>query len=222
LETAAEGGKVVGGPALKGVFGAGMERDPKAGMAGREDFVGLEEEREGVNGGGRAVALGDAEATDDFMLGEVGKGVGEEGVESFVEPGGADDAGSAQEGAEGKGDPLRGVEEKNGVKARFVERLPERKGLFEEKKLVDVGIVLQDLVADGAGEDGDVVAGEGASNILNGGGSPKGVAEGGGGDDQEAVGIAMLGQEKAEESSQGEEEKVLHNEVISCSERGAT
>ena len=59
------------GPPFKGVFGAGVEGDPGA-FAGRELFVGREEEGEGFGGGLGADGFGDFESTDDFVLGVVG------------------------------------------------------------------------------------------------------------------------------------------------------
>ena len=70
FEAAPEFGKAVGWPALKGVFGAGMDGDP-ATWAGREELVGLEEKGEGLDGGGGAEVLGDLQAAGDLVLGVV-------------------------------------------------------------------------------------------------------------------------------------------------------
>jgi hypothetical protein len=92
-----------------------MKGDPGAGRSGWELFVGLEEEGEGFGGSGGADGFGDFEAACDFVLGVVGKGVGEERIEAFINAGGADDAGSAKEGAEWECEALGGVEEEDGV-----------------------------------------------------------------------------------------------------------
>jgi hypothetical protein len=94
-----------------------------------------------------------------------------------------------------------------------------REGFVEEKEFVDVGIVFEDLEADGASEDGDVGVGEGVAGVFDRGGGPEGVAEGGGGDNEESVGGFVFGNEGACELREAFDEDIFHGLVISRRER---
>jgi len=206
-----------GGPSLEGVFGAGMEGDP-ATESGRKGLFRTEEEGEGFGVGLGSDGFCNVEAADDFMLGAVGKGMCEQLVESFVNAGGSNEAGGAEERTEGKGEPLRGVKEEDGVEALFIEGSPKgekaaEEGLFEEKEFVDVGVVLENLEADGAGEDGEIGVRIGFADIFNGGSGPEGVAEGGGRDDEDLLAAFVFWNEGAGEFKELFEEEVLHESI---------
>src|SRR5690242_1034214 len=108
---------------------------------------GLQKKREGFRMDGAPNPFDHFEAADDFVLPDVGKGIGEEEVEAFVDLCRADDPRSSDHSAKRQRQALRCVEKEDRIEFVRIERLSEsekfwQEGLFGQVEFVDMGIVL--------------------------------------------------------------------------------
>ena len=136
------------------------------------------------------------------MLRMIGKRICEQGIKPFVDPCRADDAGRPEERAKREREPLRGVEEEDGVEFFFAQSVPKGKKIaqqrfFELKAPVEMGIVLEHFHSDGACQHGQVGAWKTFADAFNGGGGPQSVSQGSGCNNEDSLRCLVLGHEGA-------------------------